>query len=640
MTAPRPPAVPFTRLAGAALWVAIIAVIVLLPEGMNRWVLPKEATLAVAVMLASLAPASGRLPRWFIVAAGIGTAVLVTAAILSADPLPQLVGRAPRYEGLVSIPVYFAATWVGARLLGPHSSRNALEVVLRAASAIAIAVATVALLESSGVRPIATSFERPGSLLGNASDQGIVGVMLFALLSFPALRTWLPARTPPVGKGKPALALPVTWQYRLLLTAGVGAAITTVLLSASRGALLAFCVVLVVLVSFEFRRIVRLGGASVKKLLRYGLITAGAAIGCAAVAVAIPLTRSRIFGASSTIDDRILMWTESVGTLAQHPFFGLGPSGYVDVIGQAHGPQWFDQVESGATLDSPHNWLLQAASAGGLVFLTLAIAIVAVVAVVGMRRWSVTVREALDSPRWAAHTLGRADLNAGALALCTGWAVGLLTHFTSASTSILGCLVVGMLIANAPVSSVGNRRRVVSMVRTVAIGVWAGWLIVAAYAEIPLQRGVNYVVVGEIAPANIEFESASALRPWDSSIASTAAQYLAFAADNRVEGAAPLTVSWAERALAETPDSVATLKAYAVGLRASGKVSEAQRVYDRLLSMRPHDSEVMLGKATTSYMAGDTPSALVWAVRASQLDADNESINGFLEFLEQSSQEG
>jgi cytochrome c-type biogenesis protein CcmH/NrfG len=197
-----------------------------------------------------------------------------------------------------------------------------------------------------------------------------------------------------------------------------------------------------------------------------------------------------------------------------------------------------------------------------------------------------------------------------------------------------------MLISNAPIASLRTRRRAVIIVRTVIIGIWAVWLIVVTYAEVPLQRAVNHAVAGEIAQATREFESAIALRPWDSAIASTAAQYLAFAADSRVEGAASLTVSWAERALAENPDSVATLKAYAVGLRASGEISEAQRVYDRLLSMRPHDSEVMLGKATTFYVAGDTPAALEWAILASQLNEDDELIQGFIEFLEQSPPEG
>jgi len=635
MSTPRPPALQFSKLGGAALWVAFISVIVLLPDGLNRWVLPKEAALAIAALLASLAPATGRLPRWFLVVIGAGVAVLTTAALLSATPWPELWGRAPRYEGLIALPAYFAAAWIGARLLGPRSPRDAPLLALRAAATIAIAIAIVASLESSGVRLIATSFERPGSLLGNASDQGIIGVMLFALLSLPALRAWLPDPSLRIGKGKPGLSVSVSWEHRLLLTAGVGAAIAAVLLSASRGALVAFLAALTVLAGFEYQRTTRLPGASPRNLVRFWTITGGIAVAALAVALAVPLTRARLLGASSTIDDRLLIWNESLALIAQKLFIGLGPSGYVDVIGQAHGPQWFEQVESGATLDSPHNWLLQAVSAGGVSFFALALTVVVVVAVVGIRKWSATINEAVESPRWAPYTLGKADLNAGALALCAGWAVGLLTHFTSASTSILGCLVVGMLVAHAPGSSGSSRGRIGRAVRTVAIAIWAGWLAVAAYAEIPLQQGVKHAAVGEISAADSQFETAMSLRPWDSSIASTAAQYLAVAADSRADGAAVLTVSWAERALTETPNSVATLKAYAVGLRAAGRTIEAQEVYDRLLAMRPQDSEVMLGKASTFYLAGDTPSALEWAKLASSQNANDESIQVFLEFLEQ-----
>ncbi|MBH0117533.1 O-antigen ligase family protein [Salinibacterium sp. NG253] len=653
MKAPRSPAMPSSRLGSAALWVAFIAVVVLLPDGLNRWVFPKEAALALAALLASLAPATGRLPRWFLIAVGAGAIVLASAALLSAVPLPQLWGRAPRFEGLVSLPVYFAAAWIGARLLGPRSSHQAPLVALRAAATIAIAIAVVALLEASGARPISTSFERPGSLLGNATDQGIAGAMLFAFLSLPALRAWFPDRIIRVGKGKPALAVHVSWEYRLLLATGVGAAITAVLLSASRGALLALFAALIVVAGFELRRSARVVELSGRKILRLWFIAAGIAAGMLAIALAIPLTRARLLGASSTIDDRILIWKESLTLFAQTPFLGLGPSGYVDAIGQSHGPQWFEQVESGATLDSPHNWILQAVSAGGVLFLVLALTIVLAVGVVGVRKWFVTLNEALESPRWAPQILGKSDLAAAALALCAAWAVGLLTHFTSPSTSILGCVVVGMLIARAPTTDESARApttdesarapttdesaraALARVARTVIIGLWASWLIISCVAEVPLQQAVNHAVAGEVATANSKFETAMALRPWDTSIASTAAQYLAVAADNRVDGAALLTVGWAERALADTPDSVATLKAYAVGLRAADRPEDAQEVYERLLSMRPNDAEVMLGRASTFYRAGDAPAALEWAQRASRQNPNDETITTFLEFLEQ-----
>ncbi|TFD47320.1 hypothetical protein E3T55_15355, partial [Cryobacterium frigoriphilum] len=107
------------RAATVAIWLLVLASIVLLPDAFVRWFLPKDLVAAAAVAVASVAVARGRLPRAFVLASlGAGVLVLV-AVLLSAAPGAQLWGRWPRYEGLITLPVYFGAVWAGARLLGP-----------------------------------------------------------------------------------------------------------------------------------------------------------------------------------------------------------------------------------------------------------------------------------------------------------------------------------------------------------------------------------------------------------------------------------------------------------------------------------------------------------------------------------------
>src|SRR5690606_21216650 len=96
-------------------------------------------------------------------------------------------------------------------------------------------------------------------------------------------------------------------------------------------------------------------------------------------------------------------------------------------------------VDPGTTLDSPHNWVLQALSAGGLPLALLAVGLAVAAAIVGFSRWRSAVAFAKPDAR-EVHLAG-----SGVALLALG--VALLTHFTSPGTTLLAAVLLGSLLA-------------------------------------------------------------------------------------------------------------------------------------------------------------------------------------------------
>jgi len=124
----------------------------------------------------------------------------------------------------------------------------------------------------------------------------------------------------------------------------------TLLLTYTRGAVLAVAVAALVSVTLASRR-VRLAAIA-------GLV-------CAALAtVAIPSVRERVVssGSQEASDVRSLIWSQAIDLIADHPF-GIGFGNYAAVVGR-----YFDAVEPGfASRTYPHNiWLAAWAEAGPL----------------------------------------------------------------------------------------------------------------------------------------------------------------------------------------------------------------------------------------------------------------------------------
>ncbi|WP_241984300.1 O-antigen ligase family protein [Cryobacterium sp. Hb1] len=613
--APRPVLVPpgRRRAATVALWLLVASSIFFLPDAFVRWFLPKDALAAIAVVLASVGVARGRLPRWFVAAASAALAVALLSVLISAAPGVQLWGRWPRYEGLVTLPVYFGAVWTGARLLGPAAPTDTLRTLIRAIATAAIALGLVSLLEAAGARPIATDLARPGSLTGNATDQGVLGAIFCAMLILPVLRAWTEPRK--------------AFAERAWLSTALLLAAATVIVSASRAGLLAAVTVLGILMVLE---IVRSPG---RRRLRPIGLTALAGVVLIGGALAVPFTRSRLLGASplstQSLEGRFTFWSDAIDVLTERPL-GVGVSGFLNANSR--------NSTSDSVLDSPHNWVIQVLLAGGIPLLAVVVGLLVTAAVIGLRSWR---RLCVPEPVSAAarrSTSGlvpadaaRSDVLAGALAALGGFGVALLTHFTAPSTTIVAALLLGVLVTRAPDGELRVQMRpgsprlaAATVARTAILGVWSIWLVILVSAEIPLASGVSHAARGDIQAAESAFEAAHAIRPWDADLAGIAAQSFAAAADARVPEAAALAVHWAELSRAALPQTATTERALAVGQFTDGDVPGAVKTLDALVELAPMDPTIAVQNAIVLYTNGDTDDARREVKRALALDPTND----------------
>lgn len=580
------------RLATWATWVLVFASIAFVPWGLGRWVFPKEIAVGVACLLASFAAARGKLPRWLWIAAAAAGALFVIGALTGAAPLAQLMGRWPRFEGIVTLPVYLAAGWAGARLLGPGADGLRRASFTRAVAIASVLLGAVSLIEAAGLRPISSNLERPGALLGNATDQGIIGVMFLAVL-------WLPTLA--------ALREPADRAWRWVFLAGTTFAAITAVASASRAAILAL--VGVVLIAGVVM-VVRARGKA-----RAAATAAGALAAVMGAIALVPLARDRVLGLSElsgdTVSDRFAGWSETFNLVVAHPF-GVGSSGYVDRIPLFHSDTWFAQVGATTVVDSPHNWMLQSLAAGGWPLLLVALALLGAVVYAAVRG----IRSA---------DRGRSDLLTGSLLALVAWAAILLTHFTGPGNTILAATLVGVVVAVPAASAV---RVAWSRVRTAAFAVWVALLGVTGAAEIPLQAGLDASSGGDTESATESFEVAHALRPWDADLLSIAAQSFAASAEVGVVPAAPLAVEWADRSLALAPDSVATLAARATGEQYSGEFTAGISTLQRGLELSPNDPSLLHRLGGLYALGGDFTSARSALERA--VDLDPNLVNAWL----------
>ncbi|MDJ0338562.1 O-antigen ligase family protein [Cryobacterium sp. PH31-O1] len=560
---------------------------------MSRWILPKDALLALAVVIGSLSVARGRLPRWFVILVAAAGGLLFIAVLASANPAAQLWGSWPRYEGLVALPVYLGAVWLGARLLGPRADPGGLRTLHRAVIVAAALMGFVSLLEAVGLGPIPSDLARPGAFAGNATDQGIVGALCVAMLMLPMIRAWAG------GAARASLST------RLPLAGGVAGGLTAVIVSASRAAVLAIVVVAIVVGVSEIIRLAQSGTR--RGVLRFLGVATGAIVLVGGAALAVPLTRSRLLGASplsaSSLEDRFFMWSESLKLLALHPLTGVGPGGFVDAIVGQHDQNWYARVGSDTTLDSPHNWLLQAALDGGVLYLAVIVAICGGIVVAAVRRWRSLC---------AAGNLSGADFVAGALAAVTAYAVALLTHFTAPATAIFAALLCGALISADATTGVRSWLPVVAnrvswrRARSVLLALWLSWLVLVTSAELPLQSGIVATRTGNVAAARASFELAQSLRPWDASVTSIAAQSFTAAAAAGVPGALPEAVNWGELALVSLPSNISAAKALAAARQIGGDLHGAEATLRSLAKLAPFDASVARQLGDVLAMQGDS----------------------------------
>lgn len=557
----------------AAVWLVCLSPLVWIPGGFDRFVFPKLLLAVAAIACAALGPRWGRVPKPVLLVAAAGVGWFALACLLSPTPVASLVGRWPRYEGLPVVLTYAGCAWAGARLLGSRH-RVAVEELFRALPVTSVLLAAASVLGELGWSIEGKSVEsRAGSLLGNATDQGIVAMILFAVL-FPVA---VDRRTP-------------------LLVAGAAAAPVVVLLSGSRAALLALVVVAALQVVLRRRDLVRYAG--------------GGAVGLGLLALALPQVRDRI-GDSATVTGRWLLWEDSL-EVARGRWFSGGPSTFVDTVGKVHGQDWVREVGPRNPPDSPHSWPLQALVSGGVPLLLLALALAATVLVVG----------------WQALRARTDALTLGAFTAVVGYGIALLPNFTIAGSTCLAAFLVGVLVGEKVGNRAGNKAGGAEVrwpVQAVLVLACVGGLVFSAatIGERSLTAGVTAANAGDLVAADDAFSQARTLRPLDGDVAMFAAQSFAGAANAGVQGAAELAVTWAQRSLDRTPDTYHSGLALAVAQIALGDLPAAETTLDRLVELYPTEPGARIQRGLARFGQRDVAGARNDLTTAIDLDPDD-----------------
>jgi hypothetical protein len=537
---------------------------------MDRFVFGKLMLSAAAIAAAALGDREGRLPRTIGLTAAVGLGIFVLSCLLSPTPVASLVGRWPRYEGVPVVLTYVGCAWAGARVLGQRT-RAATEALQTALAVLSVVLGALSILSALGWEVEGASVEsRNGSVLGNATDQGLVGMMLFAALFGVAAGR----RTP-------------------LLVAGAVAAPLTVVLSGSRTALLATFLVLAIHVAFTVRG---------QRSRRIAEIAGGAFVAVGVLAVALPQVRDRITEGHS-ITGRLLLWKESLQVGGDRWWLGA-PSTFVDKVGRYRDSDWVREVGTSNPPDSPHSWPLQALVAGGVPLLLVAVTLAVVVLLTGWRN----VRPDRD------------PLTIGLLAATVGYGAALLPNFTIAGSTCLAAFLVGCLVAE-PVGRKEPRPLVWATTTVAAAGVVL--FTMGAAAERSLQDGIDQATRGDSAAADAAFRTAERLRPLDGDVAMLAAQTQAGLADNDVDGASARAEHWAAKSLDRTPDTYASGLALAVAQVHDQRLDDAMRTLDRLVGLYPTEPGARIQRGLARFGLGDIEGARSDLRRARALNPRN-----------------
>lgn len=582
------------RLAAA---LAVLAPFVFDPFGLDRWVFPKELCLVAAAALAWAVPSPSRMPRWWRWWLAAAAAVLGLTALLGAAPLPQLLGRWPRYEGIVTLGAYALAVALGARLWGAHvTATDDRARMLRDTGAIAFAVgltlaALLAVIEAAGGRPLASDLERPGSLLGNGSDLGVVGVVGLALF-LPRAADALSSR------GR-----------RPVPVVGTAAAILIVLLSASRAALIASAIVVALTALAALR-------AGERRRGWWGTI-ATVVVAAAGSVLLLPLTASRVLGTSPNAADsalnRLDLWAATLEVVRRHPLTGAGPNGFADALPAVVGDTWFTATGLGSWTESPHDLPLQILAAGGLLGAAAAVSLVVLIGR-GIRRRGVA-----------------GAFEGSALIALVGGAIALLTHLTSPGPFLLLCLLTGA-IAAVPTAA-PERRPWKGRIAVGGLTVWALALVLALVGDHAFARGTAALGAGRSDDADHAFVTAATLRPWDADVPLRAAETYAATAERMGATGDPETAgAWADAAVSTLPTSTRALLADAVIAQYSGNLPHAVDALRRALALSPVDPRLRQRLGGLLLLSGDLKEALVELEHAAALAPDDPLIRQTLDY--------
>ena len=550
----RPALESLPRRGVVGLVLVLASALALLPGASQPYPMAKAAVAAVgAALVLSLRRRCG-LPVWITIWIAVAIVALLIAALMSENPMAAVFGRFPRYEGVWVVTTYLAVLAAGARLRFWRNARELVERTLAVAALVVCAVAAFQQLVPSG------SY-RVESVFGNASDLGAWAAIVALVL------------------------MPRVLERDPLAIAGVAAALISLVLSASRGALLGLAVGLVFLLVCSYRS-------------RRGLWLVGIGLGVGLLALLTPFTRDRLTGesplAAGTAAGRTWLWADTVTLLREHPIFGVGPSGFVDGIGAAHGAGWTANVGPVKPPDSPHNLVLQMLSAGGI-FFGLALLVIAVLWVVYARRsWLV------DSAPIA-----------GACAGLAAYVVTLMTHFTSPGTTVTAAFLGGWVVSTqlptkGPALAMRERLspKLGQWLPVVVVAVTAVVLAATSISEVFIARAISATEAGRVDQSKQDWQIAARLRPWDSDLTQREARAYSAAVQRGVIPAATCLAPTL-RAYEQFPSSSEVAVDRALCLDANVKYSDAFTVVSTALQRDPANVDLAILAGVTKAEAGD-----------------------------------
>lgn len=584
-----------TLFPGLCVLLTALSILAVQSGGLFRFVWIKITVVILAVLFGVLSPAGAAVPRLLKVFLAASAGWIFLAMALAGDSWPSLVGRWPRYEGLLTISLYLAAFVVGAKVLGGNRSVPRWRALRFSLAAVALPLLIVSIMESFGLRPLGGGLDvRPGATLGNATDQGLIGIMIAGVLSAQ-------------------VSCERGWQL-WLGRAGLAAAATVVVLSGSRAALAGLALVAILGAVLWAR------GRSRSPLVTV-LGPCVTVTGLALIVLIVPPTRERLLG-TATVDGRWLLWDRSLALVRDNLWFGVGPSNFVDALPPYLNDVWASSVGDSFPTDSPHNWILQSLAAGGIPLLLLVLGCTAAAAWCFYGR----LREVPDPDL-------RRQLLVGGVAV-VAYALALLTHFTSIGTTALAVLLCGGLVGRdrdaSTVGSAGPARMPPKLAvtgpfvqRLGGIVFVCGCLSVAVpatLAEWSMGAGAEAARTGEVEKAEQSFRVSRSLRPWDSDTALLAAQAFAGPATTGNQSAAQHAVEWGRLALDATPHSHEAGLALAVGLIYSGEMGDAKELLDRLLSEAPSSTSLYIQRGVANYGLGRPAESIRDLQKAASLD--------------------
>lgn len=568
---PAPTAHLRLKLSNLGIRIFAVAPLAFLPGIYDRWGWPVIFLHLLGACLVVLSAPKLNLPGWL--APGmIGlVGVWTILALTGPNPILHLFGRSPRFEGILTWIALAATLWAGATLFAGHRARQAMTTYATTASWAMLPFGAISLLESLGYQPIPTDVARPGSLAGNATDQGLLAI------------TYLAAIT---------AAIALNWEHQHtrqpLLFIGISGALISLLTSASRGAYLAAAVLAAAIMIVAMK----IAGKQ-RRVLTISAVLIAAIV---AVTLFLPDTQARFFAgdplAGRTFDERFIMVNMSLHLLGNHMWLGIRPNSFADAIPAYFPRDWYVHTDSTTALDSPHNWIIHILLDGG---------IISALAVVACATW--VARYLLRSYLVAGFDQRMVTLllGGGIMAVC----MGLLTTVNSpkvllGASFILGALIGIQVAFNPSQNSAQDHQdeRLANQMPRAALAIVCGLTAVlvlgAIVGDAYILRALAAAQQGNIDSANTSFVSASRVRPWDRELSLRAAEALGGALESHGRNSAQgreyeseIALNWAQEAVKNLPDSYRSHQALGMIYLNQENLDKAVESLERAVTLNP-----------------------------------------------------